>query len=80
MVKEQIKQLEEPALRRLKDIGGITGYMRFFFILSGLYLDRCPLLSHSDAIRKVFIQLAHISFTGLPNLIKCAKVAFSVKL
>nr|AER25335.1 MxA [Dicentrarchus labrax] len=47
MVKEQIKQLEEPAVKRLKDIG--------------------------DAVRKVFIQLAHSSFTGYPNLMKTAK-------
>ncbi|KAG7229579.1 hypothetical protein INR49_012594 [Caranx melampygus] len=47
MVKEQIKQLEEPAIKKLKDIG--------------------------DAIRKVFIQLAHGSFTGFPNLLKTAK-------
>nr|CBN81093.1 Interferon inducible Mx protein [Dicentrarchus labrax] len=42
-----IKQLEEPAVKRLKDIG--------------------------DAVRKVFIQLAHSSFTGYPNLMKTAK-------
>nr|AER25333.1 MxA [Dicentrarchus labrax] len=47
MVKEQIKQLEEPAVKRLKGIG--------------------------DAVRKVFIQLAHSSFTGYPNLMKTAK-------
>ncbi|XP_054482825.1 interferon-induced GTP-binding protein Mx [Anoplopoma fimbria] len=47
MVKEQIKQLEEPAVKKLKDIG--------------------------DVIRKVFIQLAHSSFIGFPNLIKTAK-------
>ncbi|XP_051269586.1 interferon-induced GTP-binding protein Mx [Dicentrarchus labrax] len=47
MVKEQIKQLEEPAVKGLKDIG--------------------------DAVRKVFIQLAHSSFTGYPNLMKTAK-------
>nr|AGL76513.1 interferon inducible protein Mx [Epinephelus akaara] len=47
MVKEQIKQLEEPAVKRLKDIG--------------------------DAVRKAFIQLAHSSFIGFPNLIKTAK-------
>ncbi|XP_054473619.1 interferon-induced GTP-binding protein Mx-like [Anoplopoma fimbria] len=47
MVKEQIKQLEEPAVKKLKDIG--------------------------DVVRKVFIQLAHSSFIGFPNLIKTAK-------
>uniref|UniRef100_A0A672ZBB1 Interferon-induced GTP-binding protein Mx n=1 Tax=Sphaeramia orbicularis TaxID=375764 RepID=A0A672ZBB1_9TELE len=47
MIKEQIKKLEEPAVRRLKDIG--------------------------DIVRKVFIQLAHISFTGFPNLLKAVK-------
>ncbi|KAM4587557.1 interferon-induced GTP-binding protein Mx isoform 2-T2 [Odontesthes bonariensis] len=47
MVKEQIKQLEEPAIMKLKHIG--------------------------DAVKKVFIQLAHISFTGFPNLMKTAK-------
>ncbi|XP_017285434.1 interferon-induced GTP-binding protein Mx [Kryptolebias marmoratus] len=47
MVKEQIKQLEEPAVRKLKDIG--------------------------DAVKKMFIQLAHISFIGFPNLLKTAK-------
>uniref|UniRef100_A0A3Q3IP22 Interferon-induced GTP-binding protein Mx n=2 Tax=Monopterus albus TaxID=43700 RepID=A0A3Q3IP22_MONAL len=47
MVKEQIKKLEEPAVKKLKDIG--------------------------DAVKKVFIQLAHISFTGFPNLVKAAK-------
>ncbi|KAK2862442.1 hypothetical protein Q5P01_001975 [Channa striata] len=47
IVKEQIKQLEEPAVKRLKEIG--------------------------DAVRKVFIQLAHSSFTGFPNLLKTAK-------
>uniref|UniRef100_A0A8C2Z1V4 Interferon-induced GTP-binding protein Mx n=2 Tax=Cyclopterus lumpus TaxID=8103 RepID=A0A8C2Z1V4_CYCLU len=47
MVKEQIKQLEEPAVKKLKDI--------------------------SDAVRKVFIQLAQSSFIGFPNLIKTAK-------
>lgn len=33
----------------------------------------CP--SHPDAVRKLFIQLAHSSFPGFPNLIKTAKVA-----
>ncbi|XP_029287526.1 interferon-induced GTP-binding protein Mx-like isoform X2 [Cottoperca gobio] len=47
MVKDQIKLLEEPAVKKLKDIG--------------------------DAVRKVFIQLAHSSFIGFPNLIKIAK-------
>uniref|UniRef100_A0A4W6D500 Interferon-induced GTP-binding protein Mx n=1 Tax=Lates calcarifer TaxID=8187 RepID=A0A4W6D500_LATCA len=47
MVKEQIKQLEEPAVQKLKDIG--------------------------DAVRKAFIQLAHSSFIGFPNLMKTAK-------
>ncbi|XP_068449702.1 interferon-induced GTP-binding protein Mx [Clinocottus analis] len=47
MVKEQIKQLEEPAVKKLKDI--------------------------SDTVRKLFIQLAHSSFIGFPNLIKTAK-------
>ncbi|TNN34508.1 Interferon-induced GTP-binding protein Mx [Liparis tanakae] len=47
MIKEQIKQLEEPAVKKLKDI--------------------------SDAVRKVFIQLAQSSFIGFPNLIKTAK-------
>uniref|UniRef100_A0A672ZFN8 Interferon-induced GTP-binding protein Mx n=2 Tax=Sphaeramia orbicularis TaxID=375764 RepID=A0A672ZFN8_9TELE len=47
MIKEQIKKLEEPAVRRLKDIG--------------------------DIVRKVFIQLAHISFSGFPNLLKTVK-------
>nr|Q6PW23.1 RecName: Full=Interferon-induced GTP-binding protein Mx; AltName: Full=Interferon-inducible Mx protein [Epinephelus coioides]AAS82739.1 interferon-inducible Mx protein [Epinephelus coioides] len=47
MVKEQIKQLEEPAVKRLKEIG--------------------------DTVRKAFIQLAHSSFIGFPNLIKTAK-------
>uniref|UniRef100_A0A3Q1J5J6 Interferon-induced GTP-binding protein Mx n=1 Tax=Anabas testudineus TaxID=64144 RepID=A0A3Q1J5J6_ANATE len=47
MVKEQIKQLEEPAVKKLKDV--------------------------SDAVRKMFIQLAQCSFTGFPNLMKIAK-------
>ncbi|XP_069001838.1 interferon-induced GTP-binding protein Mx [Embiotoca jacksoni] len=47
MVKEQIKKLEEPAVKKLKDIG--------------------------DAVKKVFIQLAHSSFIGYPNLMKTAK-------
>uniref|UniRef100_A0A7N8XM63 Interferon-induced GTP-binding protein Mx n=1 Tax=Mastacembelus armatus TaxID=205130 RepID=A0A7N8XM63_9TELE len=47
MVKEQIKQLEEPAVKKLKDIG--------------------------DAVRKVFVQLAIISFAGFPNLLKTSK-------
>ncbi|XP_029907834.1 interferon-induced GTP-binding protein Mx [Myripristis murdjan] len=47
MVKDQIKQLEEPAVKKLKDI--------------------------ADAVRKVFIQLAYVSFTGFPNLMKTAK-------
>ncbi|XP_054640115.1 interferon-induced GTP-binding protein Mx-like [Dunckerocampus dactyliophorus] len=47
MVKEQIKQLEEPAVKKLKDIG--------------------------DAIRKVFMQLAHSSFSGFPHLLKTTK-------
>uniref|UniRef100_A0A096LXI3 Interferon-induced GTP-binding protein Mx n=1 Tax=Poecilia formosa TaxID=48698 RepID=A0A096LXI3_POEFO len=47
MVKEQIRQLEEPAIRKLKDVG--------------------------DAIKKTFIQLAHNSFTGFPNLLKTTK-------
>lgn len=71
MVKEQVKQLEEPAVRNLKDIGGKPEYMQFFSQL--FYLDRCPL--HLDAVRKVFILLAQTSFAGLPNLIKTAKVS-----
>nr|ACF75867.1 Mx2 protein [Oplegnathus fasciatus] len=47
MVKDQIKQLEEPAVKSLKDVG--------------------------DAVRKMFIQLAHGSFSGYPNLMKTAK-------
>ncbi|XP_061583827.1 interferon-induced GTP-binding protein Mx-like [Cololabis saira] len=47
MVKEQVKQLEEPAIGKLKDIG--------------------------DAVKKVFIQLAQISFIGYPNLMKAVK-------
>uniref|UniRef100_A0A8C6V0J1 Interferon-induced GTP-binding protein Mx n=1 Tax=Neogobius melanostomus TaxID=47308 RepID=A0A8C6V0J1_9GOBI len=47
MVKEQIKQLEEPAVKRLKDAG--------------------------DSIRKAYLQLAQICFTGFPNLLKMAK-------
>uniref|UniRef100_A0A8C8I387 Uncharacterized protein n=1 Tax=Oncorhynchus tshawytscha TaxID=74940 RepID=A0A8C8I387_ONCTS len=47
MVKDQIKQLEEPAVKKLKEI--------------------------SDAVRKVFLQLAQSSFTGFPNLLKSAK-------
>ncbi|XP_041837170.1 interferon-induced GTP-binding protein Mx [Melanotaenia boesemani] len=47
MVKEQIKQLEEPAIIKLKDVG--------------------------DAVKKVFVQLANISFTGFPNLVKTVK-------
>lgn len=42
-----IKQLEEPAIKRLKDAG--------------------------DSLRKEFLQLAHASFTGFPNLLKTAK-------
>lgn len=71
MVKEQVKQLEEPAVRNLKDIGGKPEYMRFFSQV--FYLDRCPL--HLDAVRRVFILLAQTSFAGLPNLIKTAKVS-----
>ncbi|XP_040889729.1 interferon-induced GTP-binding protein Mx-like [Toxotes jaculatrix] len=47
MVKQQIKQLEEPAIRKLKDV--------------------------ADAVRKEFLQLAHCSFCGFPNLMKTAK-------
>nr|XP_057933695.1 interferon-induced GTP-binding protein Mx-like [Doryrhamphus excisus] len=47
MVKDQIKQLEEPAVKKLKDIG--------------------------DAVRKVFIQLAHSNFSGFPHLLKTTK-------
>ncbi|KAM9759624.1 interferon-induced GTP-binding protein Mx-like [Menidia menidia] len=47
MVKEQIRELEEPAIMKLKDIG--------------------------DAAKKVFIQLAQVSFAGFPNLMKTAK-------
>ncbi|XP_071393378.1 interferon-induced GTP-binding protein Mx [Centroberyx affinis] len=47
MVKDQIKQLEEPAVKKLKDI--------------------------ADAVRKVFIQLANVSFIGFPHLMKAAK-------
>lgn len=72
MVKEQVKQLEEPAVQSLKDIGGKPEYMRFFSQV--FYLDRCPLPLHLDAVRKVFIYLAQTSFAGLPNLIKTAKV------
>lgn len=72
MVKEQVKKLEDPAIRTLRTIGGKTDYMRLFY--KALYLDRCPLLPHSDAVRKVFIQLAQASFAGFPNLVKTAKV------
>lgn len=72
MVKEQVRQLEEPAVRGLKDIGGMTEYMMFCY--QALCLDRRLLLSYPDAVRKIFIQLAHTSFAGLPNLIKTAKV------
>lgn len=47
MVKGQVKQLEEPAVKKLKDIG--------------------------DALRKEFIQLANVSFSGFPNLVKTVK-------
>ncbi|KAF7651959.1 hypothetical protein LDENG_00103130 [Lucifuga dentata] len=47
MVKDQIRQLEEPAIKKLKDI--------------------------ADTVRKVLVQLAQISFTGFPNLLKTAK-------
>ncbi|XP_051560881.1 interferon-induced GTP-binding protein MxA-like isoform X2 [Myxocyprinus asiaticus] len=47
LVREQIRQLEEPALKTLKTI--------------------------SDVVRKKFIQLAHFSFIGFPNLLKIAK-------
>lgn len=72
MVKEQVKQLEEPAVRRLKDVGGMTEYWMFCF--QALCLDRRLFLSHPDAVRKFFIQLAQSSFAGLPNLIKTTKV------
>lgn len=72
MVKEQVKKLEEPAVKTLRNIGGKTDYMRLFY--KALYLDRCPLLPHSDVVRNIFIQLAQTSFAGFPNLIKTAKV------
>lgn len=72
MVKEQVKQLEEPAVRGLKDIGGMTEYLMFYY--QALCLDRRPFLSRPDAVRKIFIQLAQTSFAGLPNLIKTTKV------
>lgn len=74
MVKEQVKTLEEPAVRGLKDIGGMTEYM--IFNEQAMCLDTRPLLSCADAVRKTYLQLAQISFAGLPNLIKTTKVGF----
>lgn len=72
MVKEQVKTLEEPAVGGLKDIGGMTEYM--IINEQAMCLDTRPLLSCADAVRKIFLQLAQISFAGLPNLIKTTKV------
>lgn len=72
MVKEQVKQLEEPAVLGLKDIGGMTEYMTFN--RQSMCSDTHPLLSCADAVRKIFLQLALTSFAGLPNLIKTTKV------
>lgn len=133
MVKEQIKQLEEPAVKRLKDVGGwwifdgqglpwqtlccSNKLKRFSVLLSSFTLQEvsccwwglkallnssaphqtqisahhhlctlscltctCLYLSATDAVRKIFIELANSSFAGFPNLIKIAKVIIIVIL
>ena len=81
MVSEQMKQLEEPAVKKLKDIGGKwlnIRQMHCVFLhsvcLSGNQAAAFPF--PPDAVRRVFLQLASSSFTGFPNLIKTAKVFY----
>lgn len=82
MVKDQIKQLEEPAVKKLKDVGGkwlhefqeqLSPFPTSFHSSKLLCLLVFPF--PPDAVRKVFIQLAQSSFIGFPNLVKIAKVA-----
>lgn len=38
----------------------------------------CLFFSVTDAVRKIFIELANSSFAGFPNLIKITKVVIAV--
>ena len=62
-------------------IGCMEDFTLSFIIIQPPMVDSIDLLAltscicfHSDAVRKVFIQLAQSSFAGLPNLVKTAKV------
>lgn len=79
MMKEQIKQLEEPAVTKLKDVAGrpmsAKNDSRPFSVLTMHFSLFC--VCFLDLVKNGFIQLAQCSFVGFPNLFKAAKVAFS---
>ncbi|XP_051269579.1 interferon-induced GTP-binding protein Mx isoform X1 [Dicentrarchus labrax] len=58
MVKEQIKQLEEPAVLKLKEVAGMSYYDAII----------------AEIVKKELFKVAQNSFVGFPNLMRAAKM------
>lgn len=84
MIQEQIKQLEEPAVQKLKDVSGmffmipqslkvITEHvtLQVFFHFLIFYIDNFLFL---ELVKKELFELAQSSLVGFPNLIRTAMV------
>lgn len=85
IVKEQIGQLEEPALLKLKEISGRfqwdstsspgNGICVVFGRIACLPLKPC---SPAEIVRKELFKVAEDTFVGFPNLIMAAKVRIAL--
>lgn len=84
MVKEQIKKLEEPAVKRLKEVSGMSSTLRQFKLLFDLVLFTLCLILFLfcfcllEIVKDELFKLAESSFVGFPHLIRIAKVSFSL--
>lgn len=83
MVKEQIKQLEEPAVLKLKEVAGTsyhdaTTIAAWICTTSESLLTLCPILYCFvvEIVKKELFKVAQSSFVGFPHLIRTTKVSF----